>query len=72
MPLSIWASVQLSDDQTITEQPDGRMLVTATVQDTSELRWWLLGFGDGVEVLKPLKLRKHFVEIAANMASTYS
>jgi len=62
----------LSDDQCIAEQPDGRMLVTATVQDTSELRWWLLGFGDGVEVLQPVSLRKHFAGIAANMASVYS
>jgi len=62
----------LSDDQTIAEQEDGRMLVTATVQDTSELRWWLLGFGDQVEVLKPAKSRKYFTEIASKMASHYS
>jgi len=62
----------LSGDQTITEQPDGRMLVTVTVQDTSELRWWLLGFGDQVEVLEPTELRNHFTEIALNMASAYT
>ncbi len=62
----------LSDDQAIAEQPDGRMLVTATVQDTSELRWWLLGFGDQVEVLEPAKLRQHFAEIAAGMTRAYS
>jgi len=62
----------LSDDQTIAEQKDGRMLVTTTVQDTSELRWWLLGFGDQVEVLKPVGLRNHFTEIASNMAKAYS
>jgi len=62
----------LSNDQSITEQPDGRMLVTATVQDTSELRWWLLGFGDQVEVVKPVSLRKHFAGIAANMARAYT
>jgi len=62
----------LSDDQKIAEQQDGRVLVTATVQDTSELRWWLLGFGDGVEVLKPVKLRRYFAGIAANMAISYA
>ncbi|MDQ6958216.1 MAG: WYL domain-containing protein [Mariprofundaceae bacterium] len=61
----------LSDDQTIAEQDDGRMLVTATVQETSELRWWLLGFGDQVEVLEPFALRDYFAEIASNMASAY-
>jgi len=61
----------LSDDQTLSEQPDGRMQVTATVQDTSELRWWLLGFGDQVEVLKPVKFRNSFAEIASKMVSLY-
>jgi len=62
----------LSEDQTISEQTDGRMLVTATVQDTSELRWWLLGFGDRVEVLEPSALRNIFVEIVSNMSGAYS
>ena len=29
----------------------------AKVQDTSQLRWWLLGFGAQVEVIKPVALR---------------
>jgi len=62
----------LSDGQTIVEQKDGRMLVTATVQDTSELRWWLLGFGDKVEVLEPEHLRGEFRKIASNMAGAYT
>jgi len=62
----------LADDQTITEQEDGRMLVTATVQDTSELRWWLLGFGDGVEIVAPKPLRREFQSIAALMLKQYS
>jgi len=62
----------LSEAQTITEQQDGQMLVTASVQDTSELRWWLLGFGDQVEVLEPISLRMYFVGIASNMAAAYA
>ncbi len=62
----------LSDDQTIVEHADDRMLVTATIQDTSELRWWLLGFGDQVEVLEPVELREYFAAIASNMASSYA
>jgi len=61
----------LSDDQTITEQDDGRMLVTATAQDTSELRWWLLGFGDQVEVLAPQALRDEMTAIAHGVAAFY-
>ncbi len=61
----------LSDDQTIIEQKDSQMLVTANVQDTSELRWWLLGFGDQVEVVEPSNLRDYFAEIVSSMASAY-
>jgi len=62
----------LSDDQTIVEQTDGRMLVTATMQDTSELHWWLLGFGDGVEIVAPKSLRREFQSIATLMLKQYS
>lgn len=46
----------LSTDQTIT-QGDGYAEVSATVADTEDLRWWLLGFGELVEVIGPQKLR---------------
>jgi len=62
----------LSDDQTIAEQEGGRMLVTVTVHDTSELRWWLLGFGDGVEIVAPKSLRREFQSIATLMLKQYS
>jgi predicted DNA-binding transcriptional regulator YafY len=44
----------LADDQQATRGPDGTLRVTATVQDTERLRWWLLGFGARVAVLGPL------------------
>lgn len=44
---------RLGEDQVLTDEPDGRVRVTATVRDTGELRWWLLGFGDAVEVVRP-------------------
>jgi len=50
----------LSDDQTLTQKKEGKILLKATVKDTSELHWWLLGFGDQVEVIKPKKLRDEF------------
>jgi len=62
----------LSDDQTVVQQEDDRMLVTATVQHTSELRWWLLGFGDQVEVLEPKSLREEFQGIISRMAAKYA
>lgn len=47
----------LSKDQAIAVLPDGRLRVTATVADTPQLVWWLLGFGCGVEVMAPRSLR---------------
>jgi predicted DNA-binding transcriptional regulator YafY len=54
------AETLLSGDQSLTEKSDGRVLVKATVADTAQLRWWLLGFGDRVEVLKPKPLPEEF------------
>ena len=61
----------LSQDQKTSKRKDGRVLLKATVSDTSELRWWLLGFGDLVEVLKPNKLRDEFTEKIKNLAKMY-
>ncbi len=61
----------LSDDQKLEAQPDGRMLLTATVVDSSELRWWLLGFGDQVEVVAPKHMRDELVRVARRMLNRY-
>ena len=62
---------RLSDDQRITPGPDGRTLVEATVADTSELRWWLRGFGDHVEVQSPAGLRLEFKELSRSLHELY-
>jgi len=61
----------LSDDQTMFEKRDGRIQITATVKDTRQLKWWLLGFGDQVEVMKPKRLRDEFIEIVNNLVNRY-
>ena len=48
----------LSEDQKITEIEGGRLMVKASVLDTEELRWGLIGFGGLVEVVSPKKIRK--------------
>ncbi|MBU2647762.1 WYL domain-containing protein [bacterium] len=37
----------------------------------SELQWWLLGFGDRVEVLKPKKLRAEFTARISRLSEMY-
>lgn len=58
----ILAETPLSADQNIEPDEDGWMRITATVNDTWQLRWWLLGLGPGVEILSPTRLRKEIVK----------
>lgn len=61
----------LSEDQILTPQDDGDILVEASVLKNSQLTWWLLGFGDEIEVLEPKELRTEIVEIVEGMADLY-
>jgi predicted DNA-binding transcriptional regulator YafY len=63
----------LSADQTVTEgeTEEDDILITATVPDSMELRWWLLSFGDDAEVLEPPELRAWFREVAGNLVGYY-
>jgi hypothetical protein len=62
---------KLSDDQELSEQGGGKVLLTATVKNTSELFWWLRGFGDLVEVLEPQEIRSEFSASAKRLAGLY-
>ncbi len=62
----------LSENQTIAlDEADGWVRVTATVRDTSQLRWWLMGFGDQVETVMPLSLRQDMAAAFKRAASNY-
>ena len=63
---------RLSEDQRITPGPDGRTLIEATVADTRELRWWLRGFGDHVEIQFPAALRSEFKEHSRSLHELYA
>jgi predicted DNA-binding transcriptional regulator YafY len=63
----------MSADQVIVDDTrEGWVTVTATVRDTSELRWWLLGFADQIEVTAPVSVRKELATAAAATAALYS
>ena len=62
---------RLSARQILRYCPDGRVRVTATVRDTLQLRWWLQGFGEQVEVIGPESLREEFAETAQEMHRLY-
>lgn len=61
----------LADDQILKAKGEKHILLEATVDDSAELRWWLLGFGDGVEVLAPKKLRQEFRKTVLSLANRY-
>ncbi|QGM21755.1 WYL domain-containing protein [Spiribacter sp. 2438] len=51
----------LSEDQRMTAEVDARRQLTATVPDTAQLRWWLMGLGDQAEVIAPDALRDELI-----------
>jgi predicted DNA-binding transcriptional regulator YafY len=61
----------LTEDQKLTPVSKDRVRLQATVVDTPQLRWWLLAFGDGVEVKGPAALRAAFAKVASTMAAAY-
>jgi len=61
----------LTEDQKVKELPDGRFELTAEVEDTLQLRWWLNGFGARVEVMAPKELRAEYIELAKQFSSLY-
>lgn len=61
----------LTLNQRIEPDQPGWMRVQATVPDTAQLRWWLLGFGDQVEVLEPASLREEFANTTQSLHGIY-
>jgi predicted DNA-binding transcriptional regulator YafY len=61
----------LCADQKIGKEQNGVVRVSGTVADTHQLRWWLLGFGEKVEVLEPTSLRDEFRRVATFLGNYY-
>lgn len=62
----------LSGDQTSKTLEDGRIEIAVTVMESDQLRWWLLGFGSNVEVIKPKGLRRSVTEEILSLSEVYS
>jgi len=62
---------RLSKDQQIERIDNERSTVTATVQETEQLFWWLLGFGARVEVLEPIVLREKMANSVKVLSEKY-
>jgi predicted DNA-binding transcriptional regulator YafY len=61
----------LARNQSLTELGDGAVKLVATVPDTLQLKWWILGLGDGVEVVQPEGLRNQIAASIDKMQARY-
>lgn len=61
----------LSEDQTINPVDGERVRVSATVADTPQLAWWLMAFGEQVEVIRPSRLREALAATATALYRLY-
>jgi len=62
----------LTEDQVLTIEEDGRVLLEGTTTDTLDLRWWLGGFESRAEILEPVELREHFAKQAQLLIKLYT
>lgn len=61
---------KISDNQKINYAGD-EIILSAETKNTQQLRWWLLSFGDGVEVVEPASLRAEFEVISDGLYNLY-
>lgn len=61
----------LSKDQKMVEEKSGLIRVEATVQNTDQLFFWLMGFGGNAEILKPKALRDEMIRVVKAMSDVY-
>ncbi len=61
------SEVQWHSTQTVTFEDDGSAIVEFRVDGLNEITWWILSYGDQVQVLAPKILRQKIIEIAQNM-----
>ncbi|MFZ2149391.1 MAG: WYL domain-containing transcriptional regulator [Sedimentisphaerales bacterium] len=61
------AEVQWHSTQKVALNNDGSATVEFRVDGLGEITWWILGYGDQVQVLAPKALRRRISNIARNM-----
>jgi predicted DNA-binding transcriptional regulator YafY len=61
------AEVQWHSTQKVTHNRDGSATIEFRVDGLREIAWWILGYGDQVQVLAPKSLQNKVLETAKNM-----
>ncbi|HOI54518.1 MAG TPA: WYL domain-containing protein [Phycisphaerae bacterium] len=65
------AEVQWHRTQKVAWEDEGTLLFDVRVDGLGEIYWWVLGYGDQVEVLKPKALRDRIRKAAENTLARY-
>ncbi len=65
------AEVQWHESQRVEWNEDGSIEFRVRVDGLGEITWWILGYGDQVEVLSPAALRKRIAGIAGTMVAKH-
>ena len=65
------AEVRWHRTQRVKSGGDGSLDFRATVDGLGEITWWVLGYGDEVEVLAPAALRRRVADVAAAVVAQY-
>ncbi len=66
------AEVVWHKTQELKFREDGSLEFHAHVSGLSEVAWWIMGYGDQAEVIKPMKLRRIVAGRVAKMYATYN
>lgn len=61
------SEVQWHNTQKVSWNEDGSVTLEFRVDGINEISWWVLGYGDQVQVLAPKALRKRIIEAARNI-----
>ncbi len=59
--------VQWHNTQEVTYNSDSSATIEFRVDGLGEITWWILGYGDQVQVLAPKALQKRVIEVARNV-----
>jgi proteasome accessory factor B len=65
------AEIRWHKTQQTTLLPDGSLDFAVTVSGLKEISWWILGYGDQAEVIRPGLLRQIIGRHAANLQQRY-
>jgi predicted DNA-binding transcriptional regulator YafY len=61
------SEVRCHNTQKVTHNPDGSATIELRVDGLGEISWWILGYGDQVQVLAPTALRQKVMSMARNL-----